>query len=119
MGGHRKQRRPDAGHKLAVWGRYVSREVGVMNEWNSINIDHIRCVIHAEDARLNRLCSLVDNIKKLLPELEDLVAGWEPSQDFQDVIETAEEKQQREEWATIKTGLELLEQAAIELEREL
>ena len=90
-----------------------------MSEYDSINIDHIEYLMHAEEDRLNSIATLMDNIRTLLPELIDLVAGWEPSPDFQDVIETTEEKQQREEWAIMKDALELLEQALPELEREL
>ena len=52
------------------------------------------------------VCQLLEDIKRLLPDLEDLVACWEPSWD--DVVEDDEMVVQREEWAIAKTAHELL-----------
>jgi hypothetical protein len=60
---------------------------------------------------------LSDDIERLLPELQELVEGWAPSWDFQDVKETAEEEQQRSEWATMQTALELLQATLCHMSR--
>ena len=55
---------------------------------------------------------MLDDILRLLPGLAELADGWKPSWDPQEVVETPEQEQQREEWAIIQTARELLEAVA-------